>query len=395
MENIVSISSDYTLQDRFLADPQAFLGRKVNGHSVREAIGPAFEDGVRHFNLINAIGVPWDGVSDLTATDHPTISAHDASQLLAVVSKELACLADPLIQPLEAQSLRRSASTSGRPRIVIEVDLGGVVLPFSNSDISLHGATSARIDQLACDIAYHVNAEWKHCGRLLARQAKAESSLEKAMLRFGPGCRPIWLRMNPISADDPKAYSRSRSYDWVLEVLDDELRPSITGEIGANPTQIHKWIGPEARHHRRRLKMRENIRSAGAKGAMESVALALIKLRGRDPVEVLDNLLERARLVSKPVLTIHSEGESTEIVYFHNGIVASSISFEGGHYSKGSLILFGKLPHVYLATAKGKQLTEIVDHPAFALSGVTVARVESRDGACDFDHNLKVQFIGG
>ncbi len=294
--------SDCTLQDRLLAAPQEFLSRKVDGHSVRDAIGPAFENRARHSNLINAIGVPWDGVSDLTATGHPTIAAHDASQIVAAVSKELAFLADPFVQPVDAQSLRWAVkSSSGRPLIVIEVDLGGVVLPFSNSEMPLHGASPIQIEQFACDIAYHVNSERKYRDRLLARQAKACLSLEKAILRFGPGCRPLWLRMSPISADDPKAYSRSRCYDWCVEVLDDELRPSITGEIGNNPTQIHKWVGPEARHHRRRLKTREDIKTAEAKGAMDSVALALLKLRGRDPVEVLDNLLAQARSVSKPV----------------------------------------------------------------------------------------------
>jgi hypothetical protein len=106
-------------------------------------------------------------------------------------------------------------------------------------------------------------------------------------------------------------------------------------------------------------------------GHISEVALAIIQEEGLCPHQVL-----------------HEHSDRRDALYFVDGVLEATSTFEGGHYYMGTLTLWGDFPETYAAAAKGRKLDGFASHPALRSTKVTVARASVRHQALDLKHKV-------
>jgi hypothetical protein len=122
-------------------------------------------------------------------------------------------------------------------------------------------------------------------------------------------------------------------------------------------------------------------------GHISEVALAIIQEEGLCPHQVLHDALAAQRLDPRGRLEFE-HSDRRDALYFVDGVLEATSTFEGGHYYMGTLTLWGDFPETYAAAAKGRKLDGFASHPALRSTKVTVARASVRHQALDLKHKV-------
>lgn len=336
------------------------------------------------------IGEPWDGKSDVTL-GHTHVPARKVTRILAELRRAIRQmkLADVSIPDLGDLRLCLLGS-SARNTLVFDVDLGDFVLPVGIDDWALRSKERISCQALASTMAEHVRMADRKRQIILARETRLRRAVEETAAGVGAGVAPLWLRMDAVPFhEDPKHVA---SYPYVM------LLVTLNNCLGWSPVGTERILSVKdvrdnrvwyARTQRPRAESLAAITASGSEGSISEIALAMINHHGLDPVAMFRQAKDARLRDRRGTVELAHDGKS-ETLYYSDGVLHGSIGFDGGHYTPGSLTLWGEWPEQLGIGARRRPLSAYVNHPAFVATGVTVTRGVVRAGAMDLDHRIRL-----
>lgn len=336
------------------------------------------------------IGEPWDGISDVALGD-VNVAATKAKLLLSELRRAIRSLRLDDVRLPEARDVRVCiGSDAGRHTLVFDVDMEEFVLPLGLNGWALHREKGLSCRILAEKMAAHVGMADRKRPQLAARERRLRRAVEETAAGVGEGVAPLWLRMNWIPFHEDPKHVAGYEYVMLLVTLNDCLRWSPVGTEriwSVKDVRDHRsWYGKE---QRRRAAALAGLAAAGSEGSISEVALALIEEHGLDPVATFRQAVE-ARLADRRGAIKLQRNDRSEQLHYVDGSLQATIGFKGGHYTPGSLTLWGDWPEQIAIGAKDRPLAAYVDHPAFVSTGIRVSKGSARQGALDLNHRIRL-----
>lgn len=336
------------------------------------------------------IGRDWDGRSDIDLGGE-TLAATTVWAIIEELRRGIASRSVAVARPPDHTSIRVcSATPYNLSTLVLDVDLGDFILPVSvDGDLLVRhpGITTAEIISGMVEAVLRTHAMRSQIAgmEMQLRSAFEELSVASEIL-------PLWLRMYPWRFNATHVAPLSEVRDMTVLMLDENLRPEMRSYAVGRVEHIVRYLTFYGEGQRRRAAMRSKLDAAGSAGFATDVALGLMRARGMDPVEVLTRL-QRSGPAQRLEGIVNLAGATRERLSLFEGVVDADLAFPGGDYESGRLTLDGDYPRTLAASAKGRQLSDFVDHPAFRAAGIPISQARALRGRLRLYHKVRTSPI--
>ena len=339
-------------------------------------------------------GVPWDGKSDLRVGDG-VVNGSDLQQFVAHLKPAIENLNLSRVAPPTPSDVRVTvAGLDERLSLVVDVDFHDFLLPLVVQTDASVGSLASPFSAVKGTLQ-QIEAAERVRGTVSRREAKLRRAMEETSAQIVGGCMPLWLRMDPIPVTEAPPLLLSRHYMMVTTLIDDSLSSSTSP---ADPI----WTTADIRDHRRVHGRSQRRRTAalsvlersGSRGAMTEISSALLRAADLEPLATL-GAARAARIMDRRGDLRFRRWGCLNILTWIEGVLRTSIEFEGGHYAEGQLTLHGTYPASLAAASTGRPLASIMDHPAFRTSAVRVANASADDDALHLFHLDRIISLDG
>ncbi|MXP25799.1 hypothetical protein GRI39_07060 [Altererythrobacter indicus] len=343
-------------------------------------------------NAAKAIGRVWNGASSLSF-GIARLKAGEMSALLCHLTEKLEALGDDGIALPTRNSVRLvEAHVTNDELLIVDFTIDGVCIPIAFPDHLFHERGRDWKECLSVRYLEHVDAARKHRKELSKRDIAMRSSFAALVRNIGHDCRGAWLRMSPISCLSTIGFDRD-PYDHALVIWDEKLDEKLEGYTVWNARELRS-LAPIYRNDQRRLfKRRSKTREASALGMVDTVTEALLQALGRQAEGVWAECVEKMRRGEEIGFSHLGRNGAEYLFEFRQGVLSCSIRFNGGIYTAGRLQLNSELNETLYASAKGRLLSDFVDHPAFRQSKVKISKVSRYQGATELHHQIRTKLI--
>lgn len=332
------------------------------------------------------IGDPWDASSNVSVGNpsYPeVVSAKDLASLLAKLRRGIRSMGVDGIVPPDQSSVRVALCSNTRSAVIIDVDFGDFILPISIDGVGWRNRRKPSLKEIAEGMLGILEGAIAIRSRLAQRDAGMRRAFEQTMTRIGEGAAPLWMRLAPVPHYEDASCLPYMQYVMLMVTLNDSLiwAPSGTERVHT-VKDVRDYYGYMFREHRARAATIRDLEMRGSAGSVSEVALALIEEHGLNPVKVFQDAVAAAMADIRAGVSFDRSGR-TETLYYRDGVVFAAFGFEGGHFYRDTLTLWGDYPETVVEGLKGRRLADIVDHPALVASGAAVSESSSRQAALD------------
>lgn len=339
-----------------------------------------------------AIGVVWNGVSDLAVEDD-VVNARDVRALLSRIRDILAQKDDAGIElPTDTSVRSAESSVSHGFYCIVDVKIDGVHVPFGFSGYAMSRKERGWLGELEVGFVEHLECFLKHRAKMVAREIAMRKAYTSLLERIGGECRPAWLRLATIDCWGD-AWFDSRPYEYAMLILDEKLDMTLEGHRVMNARELRGLAPLYRRAQRKRGERRREIVEARATGLIDTVAEALIRHHGRQPHEVMQECVKLGRECIHAHVDLAGPDEPTQGIWFRDGVLHCAIDFKGGAYSSGDLMLDQQLPESYTMAMKGRSLFELIDHPVFAACKPRITSIKRYETSTNIRHTMKRRLV--
>lgn len=339
-----------------------------------------------------AIGVVWNGVSDLAVEDD-VVKARDVRALLNRIRDIVAQKDDAGIElPTDPSVRSAESSVSHGFYCVVDVKIDGVYVPFGFSGYAMCKKERGWLGELEAGFVEHLECFLKHRAKMAAREIAMRKAYSSLLGRIGGDCRPAWLRMATIDCWSD-AWFDSRPYEYAMLILDEKLDMTLEGHRVMDARELRGLAPLYRRAQRKRAERRRQIVEANAVGLIDTVAEALIRHHGREPHEVMQECVKLGRECIHAHVDLAGPGEPTRGIWFRDGVLHCALDFKGGAYSSGDLMLDQQLPESYLTAKTGRSLHELIDHPVFVACKPRITSVKRYATSTNIRHTMKSRLV--
>jgi len=334
------------------------------------------------------VGEAWDGSSAVIIGGSSwgrEMKAVDIASLLRKLRSGIGMLGNELIIPPEISSIRicRIASNSV---LIVDFDLVEFILPIAIDGSRAIGKRGPSIAAIAAQMLEFVKGADAIRPDIVDREAGMRRALEETTAEIGHAAAPLWMRLGHVPYyDDPK-HLPDMGYVVLLTTINENLVWAPTGSERIHTDQeVRDHRDYYALDHAKRAAILSDRHATNSYGAISQTALAFIANKGLDAGETFDAVVASA--MAQRGGGLHFEqGKTTETLYYHDGTVLISLHFPGGSYYRDCLTLRGDYPLSVTNQAEGKQLSEFVEHPAFACDDLLITKAEVREGSLELYH---------
>jgi hypothetical protein len=340
-------------------------------------------------NLVEWSGVSWDGTSALRVGTEE-ICGPALVQLLSRLRHDIQRLEVPFVTAPRLRDVRVClAGSYERESLILDVDFHNFILPIA-VDGHAFGGSAASLDLILEGVMRQIDAAARVRRGIARREAALRAALMTTSTRIRGECAPLWLRMDPVPADRRPDPPLHRYYKMVTTLLDDSLSPSPSP-----PEAI--WTVADIRDHwrlhghvqQRRTAARTSLRVSGSIGAMTETSLALVRAAGLEPFATTE--AARVARIKDADGGLGFRGWGCQnILNWVEGVLRTSIRFEQGRYDDGGLTLYGDYPASLALGSEGRQLTTIMDHPAFRTADCRILSAVVTEGEFQLRHHDRV-----
>jgi hypothetical protein len=335
-------------------------------------------------------GECWDGRSAVELSDwrHETclVTAEEINTLLCELGERVPLLGIADLVTPDASRVRCCFGPGAHPVLAIDFDFGDLIVPLSIDHHGMWAGARPSMSDIASNMAGLVRKIDAIRPSLLKREERMRRAMEEVADRIGDHAAPVWLRLIPFPHYMKSVALQDAQHALLFATLNDALEwaPIGTEKIWT-VKEVRAHYGYYFREHRRRAAALRKLRATGSEGAISEVALALIVERGLDPQAVFNDAKVAANADRRGGVNFERNG-MRENLYLREGLLFASIEFKGGHFYKDTLTLWGDYPESLAIGAKGRKLSDFVDHPALIASGVVADQASTRNQAFDIRH---------
>ena len=344
---------------------------------------------------ISLVGSPWDGKSDITFRQHQShndtfISGRKIGLILKALRREIAKSPIRRIHLPDASDVRVCRGRFDKILAAIDIDLVDFILPVEIPSSIKYSRQVLNAEETVARIMEIVRYANTKRDIILRKENRLRCALEQTASMLGNGVAPLWLRRHPISVSNRSNKLNNNCYAIRFLMLSNNLNWEPEGRDTINNKRD---IFDFYRDHSKTQKIRGNrlniLHQSKSEGLITEVALALLIEQGISPRNAFEQIWKPLSRHEASSLNFFRSGYE-EIVYYLDGALESYFSFNGGSYFTGRLTIDEDLPDTILAALKGRKFGDIVDHPAFVNSGVSVSRVSLRLGWQVMHHKVRV-----
>ncbi|RUN76513.1 hypothetical protein EJC47_11115 [Sphingomonas sp. TF3] len=341
------------------------------------------------------IGEAWDGKSDIQVGSSAVLGSEVASLLRKLRRGIKAARLDVVGQP-DSTSIRQCyGATRSALMLVVDIDLGDVVLPLGIWEWQLRDSERPSISKIADNMLSIIGHALSMRDRLIQREFRLRKALQETVAKIGTGVAPLWLRMNPFPINENPKYLIASPYLMCIISLNDCLEWTPTGDEQITTVRDirkqYRWL---ARYHRPRAQTLDRLVATGSQGSIDELSLAIIAAQGLNPGDVFRLAHQEALTDRRGSVQFHrpdrpQDASHRDQLYYRDGRLKIIIGFDGGVYTSDVLSVWGDFPETVAHAARGKRLDQFVDHAAFRETGIVVKVAETRQGALDLNHRLR------
>lgn len=340
------------------------------------------------------IGEAWDGTSNVPIGRSPDgdderVTASEILTLLKKLRSGMSSLGLGAHTLPDVADVRICVLGSGDELgLTIDVDLDDFILPLCIDRRRWNGQRrSAGIAAIADGMLTIIRAADAARAGIARRERTFRRALENATTRIGAGAAPLWLRLEPVAYYEDGRNLRQRHYVMLLLRLNDQLIWTPFADERVDTVQdIHHYGASLAESQRRRAARLGLLQAEGVRGYIDEVALAVLDNHGLDPAETFRRAADAALAESGRDVIVDQNGFMHSL-FVTEGALLVRFVFEGGHFDNDTLTLWGNYPPSIANTAKGRPLSDFVDHPALIRSGVLAAGGSLEHGALEIRCN--------